>query len=70
MIPSFELHNRFIWTSSESHNFFLWNQRNSTDSLQDIECPSLKEVAETEAATAEVKFDLHGPEDLLIWTTL
>jgi len=44
----------------------LWNQVNPTEFLQDIDCPSLKEAAETEAATAEVKFDLHGLEDLLI----
>jgi len=37
------------------------------DGLQDIDCPSLKpEAVETEAATAEVKFVLHGLEDLLI----
>ena len=39
--------------------------------LQDIDCPSLTpETAETEAVTAEVKIDLSGLEDLLIWTTL
>ena len=41
------------------------------DDLQDIDYPSLKpEAAETEAATAEVKFDVRGLEDLLIWTVL
>ncbi len=40
------------------------------DGLQDIHCPSLKKIAETEAATAEVKIDLRGLEDLLIWTAL
>jgi len=34
--------------------------------LQDIDCPSLKEAAKIEAVAAEVKFDLHGIEDLLI----
>jgi len=35
--------------------------------LQDIDYPSLKpEIAETEAATAEVKIDLHGLEYLFI----
>ena len=39
--------------------------------LQDIDCPSLKgETAETEAVTTEVKIDLRGLEDLLIWTAL
>jgi len=34
--------------------------------LQDIDCPSLKpETAKTEVATAEVKIDLRGLEDLL-----
>jgi len=36
------------------------------DCLQDIDCPSLNEAAETEVATAEVKFDLCGLEDFLI----
>jgi len=37
------------------------------NSLQDIDCPSLKpETAETEAVIAEVKIDLHGLEYLLI----
>ena len=40
------------------------------DGLQDIHCPSLKEAAETEAATVEVNFHLRGLEYLLIWTTL
>ena len=57
---------RSIWISPESRNFWWWNQVNPTDGLQDIDRPSLKEAAETEAATAEVKFDQHGPEDLLI----
>jgi len=39
--------------------------------LQDIDWPSLKpENAEIEAATAEVKIDLHGIEDLLFGTML
>ena len=39
--------------------------------LQDIDCPSLKaEIAETEAATEEVKIDLRGLEYLLILTAL
>jgi len=39
--------------------------------LQDINCPSLKpKTAETEAATAEVKIDLHGLEDLLFGTMM
>ena len=39
--------------------------------LQDINCPSLKpEAAEIEAASAEVKIDLLGLEDLLFGTTL
>ena len=39
--------------------------------LQDIECPSLKpETTETEAATAEVKIDLRGIEDILFGTAL
>ena len=39
--------------------------------LQDINCPSLKlETAEIEAATAEVKFDLRGLENIFIWTAL
>ena len=39
--------------------------------LQDIDCPSLKsETAETEAATAEVKNELRGLEDLLFGTAL
>ena len=70
-ISSLELHYRFIWTSSESRNFWWWNEVNPMNGLQDIDCPSLKpETAETEAATAEVKIDLRGLEDLLIWTAL
>ena len=41
------------------------------NSLQDIDCPSLKpETAETEVVIAEVKIDLRGLEDLLILTGL
>jgi len=48
---------RFIWTSSKGCNFWWWNQVDLTDGLRDIDCPSLKEVADAEATTADPNFD-------------
>ena len=67
---SSELRYRFIWTSSGGCNFWWWNQADLTVSLWDINCPSLKKAAETEAATADPNFDQHGPSNLLFWTAL
>jgi len=54
-----------IWISSKGRNFWWWNQADPTVSLQDIDCPILKEAAETEVATANPNFDQRAPSNPL-----